>query len=253
MFRYFVEFSYNGTRYNGWQMQNNAHTVQAEINKALELLCGQGIDTVGAGRTDTGVHAKQMFLHVDLADPIPNPDQLVFKLNKLLPFDIAVQNIFRVAETAHARFDAISRTYEYHITQIKNPFLNNAAYYLWGNLNVDAMNNACNVLFNYKDFKCFSKTHTDVKTTLCDIYKAEWKISGEGNKLVFTISANRFLRNMVRAIVGTMLEVGKNKIDIGQFKKIIESGDRGEAGQSVPAHALYLTEVKYPKDIFLIK
>ncbi|SFU34329.1 tRNA pseudouridine38-40 synthase [Pustulibacterium marinum] len=240
--RYFLEFSYNGADYHGWQNQPNAISVQEVLEKALSTLLRKEIAITGAGRTDAGVHAKQMFAHFDVESVLDQ--NLIYKLNSYLPKSIAIHNLHLVADDAHARFDAESRTYEYWIVTKKDPFLNEFAYCLKYPLDVDLMNEAAKVLFEYKDFQCFSKSNTDVKTYLCDLMHAEWKWQGE--KLVFTIQADRFLRNMVRAVVGTLLNVGSGKITIVDVRKIVESKDRSNAGVSVPAHALYLTKVIYP-------
>lgn len=240
--RYFIELAYKGTNYHGWQYQPNASSVQETLNKALSTLFRKEIDVVGAGRTDAGVHAKQIFAHFDLEETIDIPFY-VHKLNSFLPKDIAILNIHEVREDAHARFDATKRTYEYHIHTKKNAFECNDSWYYLNNLNVDLMNDACKILFNYIDFECFSKIHTDVNTFNCKIYEAHWQQNG--NQLIFTISADRFLRNMVRAIVGTMINIGLEKISLQDFEKIIESKDRSQAGFSVPAHGLYLTRVEY--------
>ncbi|MDN3676842.1 tRNA pseudouridine(38-40) synthase TruA [Flavobacterium paronense] len=250
--RYFIELAYKGTKYHGWQYQPGANSVQETLNKALSLLLKTDIDIVGAGRTDTGVHAKQMYAHFDFDNEIDVP-QLVHKLNSFLPKDIVVFNILTVADDAHARFDATKRTYEYHIHTMKDPFENDGSYQLQLPLNIDKMNEACQILFKHNDFECFSKVNTDVKTFNCAIFEAHWtrgriEQSGakqEGNKLIFTIAADRFLRNMVRAIVGTMINIGTGKISLTDFEKIILSKDRNQAGFSVPAHGLYLTKIEY--------
>ena len=247
MSRYFIEIQYDGTNYHGWQIQQNANTVQAELNKALSILLQTEIMVTGAGRTDTGVHAKQFFIHFDFHNEI-DKDKLIFKLNQFLPHDISCVTIFKVADDAHVRFNATERVYEYWITPVKNPFLINKAYFFPFNLDVDLMNEAANELLNFTDFSCFSKSNTDTLTNDCKINFAHLKI--EKDCLVFTISANRFLRNMVRAIVGTLLDIGEQKITINDLKKIIDSKNRSEAGTSVPAHGLYLTKVKYPKEFF---
>ena len=250
--RYFIELAYKGTNYHGWQYQPDADSVQETINKALSLLLKQEIDIVGAGRTDTGVHAKQMYAHFDFDHEIES-QKLVYKLNAFLPKDIVIFDIFKVANEAHSRFDATKRTYEYHIHTFKDAFENDNSWLHQLPLNVDKMNEACQILFKYNDFECFSKTHTDVRTFNCVIFEAHWqqleskadKMKSNGNRLVFTISADRFLRNMVRAIVGTMINIGLEKISLSDFEKIIESKDRGKAGFSVPAHGLYLTQIEY--------
>ncbi len=241
--RYFLEFSYNGKHYHGWQNQPNAISVQEVMENAISTLLRGKISLVGAGRTDAGVHAKQMYAHFDV-DKSFNKEELQYKLNSFLPSDISIHNIIKTNPEAHTRFDAISRTYEYWIVQEKNPFLYDFAYYLRHSLDVDKMNDAAKILFEYENFQCFSKSNTDVKTYLCKIKEAYWKADDE--KLIFTIKADRFLRNMVRAIVGTLLNVGLNKISKEDVKKIIESKNRSKAGASVPAQGLYLTKVEYP-------
>lgn len=244
--RYFIAFSYFGKHYHGWQKQPNAITVQEILEDALSKLLRKSISMMGAGRTDTGVHAKQMFAHFD-TPTINDLADLVYRLNAFLPEDISVTEIFKVPDEAHARFDATERTYEYWVTQQKNPFLTDAAYYFKYPLDIKKMNAAAELFLTHSDFECFSKSKTDVNTYLCDIKKASWTQKNE--LLVFTISADRFLRNMVRAIVGTLLEVGEGKISLDDVKTILKSGDRGKAGPSVPAKGLYLTAVNYPKTI----
>jgi len=245
--RYFLELSYAGTNYHGWQAQPNAVTVQETIEHALGLLLRNPIKITGAGRTDTGVHARQMFAHFDVEKPI-NPDDLTYKLNSFLPPDIAIHKTYPVKDTAHARFDAVARSYQYFIHRYKDPFLTETSWYLAKDLDVDLMNQAAKILMQYKDFKSFSKTHTDVKTYICDMRQAAWKVID--NQLVFYITANRFLRNMVRAIVGTLVDVGLRKISRDELIQIIESRDRSNAGFSVPAKGLFLTEIVYPPQIF---
>ena len=239
--RFFIELSYKGTNYHGWQMQPNANSVQAEINNALSTLLNTKIEVTGAGRTDTGVHAKQMFSHFDCQQDLDGL-QLVLQLNGFLPKDITIHNINAVADDANCRFDALSRTYHYHIIQQKNPF-NTTAYLLYKNLDVDAMNLACKYLLGKQDFTSFSKVNTQTFTNNCNVMLANWE-QKEG-ELIFTIKADRFLRNMVRAIVGTLLAVGEGKIRPEQVKEIIAKKDRGEAGTSVPAHALFLSSIEY--------
>ncbi|MDG3583764.1 tRNA pseudouridine(38-40) synthase TruA [Galbibacter pacificus] len=245
--RYFLELSYNGKHYHGWQNQPNAISVQEVLEKALSTLLRAEIQILGAGRTDSGVHAKQMYAHFDMEIMI-DKNELIYKLNSFLPTDIAIHDIKIVNSDAHARFDAEQRSYEYWIVQQKDPFYTDFAYYLKANLNVDKMNEAATELLKHKDFQCFSKSNTDVKTYICDVKKAVWV--QEKNKLVFYISADRFLRNMVRAIVGTLINVGMGKSSVEDVKKIIESKKRSNAGASVPAHGLYLTEVLYPDAIY---
>ena len=246
--RYFIYLSYNGTNYHGWQVQPNGISVQEVLEKCIGVLLGESIAITGAGRTDTGVHALKMVAHFDTEKTIENTVSFVGKLNNFLPKDIAIQKIVPIRADAHARFDALSRTYEYRITQQKNPFLTSLAYQYIHYLDVSLMNEAANVLFDYIDFTSFSKLHTDVKTNNCKIMRAEW--TKNGDMLVFTIQADRFLRNMVRAIVGTLLEVGKGSITIEQFRDIIEQKNRCSAGTSAPAHGLYLIDIEYPATIF---
>jgi tRNA pseudouridine38-40 synthase len=246
--RYFIELSYNGKAYHGWQNQPKSISVQEIIEDSLSKLLSDTIAIVGAGRTDAGVHASQMFAHFDTEETFIEKD-LVYKLNSFLPKDIAIHTIFKVKPDAHARFDALSRTYVYRITLKKNVFTFDNVFYLKHDLNIDKMNEACKVLFQYKDFQCFSKTKTDVKTFDCDIMKAEWFFKDD--ELHFIIKADRFLRNMVRAIVGTMINIGVGKLNVEDLHTIIASKNRSEAGFSVPAHALYLIEVSYPNNIRL--
>ena len=246
--RYFVEVAYNGSAYHGWQRQPNAISVQQALEEALSKLISETIGLVGAGRTDTGVHARQMFAHFDTEQDISNPKELVFLLNGFLKDDIAIKTIRRVQPTAHARFDATARDYEYHVAMSKDPFCAHLHYYLKNKPDIDLMNQAAKTLILNKDFQCFSRSNTDVKTFLCDIKKAEWR--QEGTSLVFYICANRFLRNMVRAIVGTLLEVGFKKRKVEEMGKVIKSKERGKAGFSAPAHGLYLSRIEYPQNIF---
>ncbi len=244
--RYFITLAYNGTNYHGWQIQPNANSVQETLEQALSTILGRPIFIVGAGRTDTGVHAKKMIAHFDVEDELTDTFGLVSRLNKFLPPDISINKIERVSDDLHARFSAISRTYKYYITTQKNPFTTNMAWQTFGTLDFDKMNEAARCLFNYIDFTSFSKLHTDTKTNNCKIMQAEWTKIDE-NEFVFTIRADRFLRNMVRAIVGTLVDVGRGKISIDEFCKIIEKKDRCSAGSSMPAHALFLVDVEYPQ------
>lgn len=242
--RYFIEFSYNGADYFGYQIQPNQISVQEVLEKALSTILREEVKTTGAGRTDTGVHAKKIFAHFDIEQELSA--DLSKKLNALLPPSISINKIFKVEDELHARFSATYRTYEYHISLAKNPFSEGFAWQMWRKtLDIDKMNEACKILFEYEDFTSFSKLHTDVKTNLCKIYKAEWQQHGED--LVFTISANRFLRNMVRAIVGTMVEVGLGKLQPADLHQIIQSKYRNNAGASAPAHGLFLVDVGYEK------
>lgn len=244
--RYFVAFSYNGAAYHGWQYQPNAISVQEVLETTFSTLLKKEISLIGAGRTDAGVHAKEMYAHFDF-DRILEEEGLIHKLNAFLPDDIAVQNIVEVVEDAHARFHATERTYEYWITQEKDPFLTETTHYVRKKLDVEKMNQAATILLGRQDFECFSKSKTDVNTYLCDVKKARWE--QKDGKFVFTITADRFLRNMVRAIVGTLLDVGTGKKAINDLHTILASKSRAEAGTSVPAKALYLTAVLYPNKI----
>lgn len=241
--RYFIEFAYNGKNYFGFQKQPNAVSVQETLDSALSLLFNESIAIVGAGRTDSGVHAKQMFAHFDSYQELDS-EYWTKKLNAYLPKDIVVYKIIKVKDDAHARFDATNRTYEYYMHTYKNAFIQEGSWYHYSTLNLDKMNEACKMLFQYNDFECFSKVHTDVNTFNCVISEAFWV--KKDNQLIFTISADRFLRNMVRAIVGTLINIGTGKISLEDFKTIIESKSRNKAGFSVPAHGLYLVKVSYP-------
>ena len=249
-YRYFIKLSYKGTHYHGWQVQPNAISVQEVLTKAFSTILRQETEITGAGRTDTGVHAINYIAHFEsnIAN-IDKDDKIVFKLNSFLPKDIAIYNIAKVQNDAHARFDAQSRTYKYYIHQKKDPFLLESSWFVSKQLDIEQMNKACKVLFDYTDFTSFSKLHTDVKTNNCKITNAFWV--QHDYKIIFTISADRFLRNMVRAIVGTLIEVGRGKLSIDGFKKIIESENRSNAGISVPAQGLFLTEINYPPDIYM--
>ena len=244
--RYFIQLAYNGKGYHGWQIQPNAITVQQTIENALSTILNTKLSIIGAGRTDTGVHASSMFAHFDFEGDFER-DDLVYKLNSFLPNDIAIKQIFEVKKEVHARFYATKRTYNYRIALTKNVFDYEYSYYVQMPLDINKMNEASALLLDYIDFQCFSKSNTDVKTYNCKIDTAFWK--KENNMLIFTISADRFLRNMVRAIVGTMINVGLGKINVDDIHEIIKSKNRGEAGFSVPAQELYLTEVAYPEDI----
>lgn len=247
--RYFLEFSYHGLNYHGWQRQPNAISVQEVLEQALSTLLRSPIAVVGAGRTDTGVHAKLMVAHFDTALDLNKQEQLAYQLNQFLGDDIAIHAIKQVNTEAHARFDALSRSYEYHIVSKKTSFNNDLHYFYKGTLDVKAMNLAAKLLLEYEDFECFSKSNSDVKTFLCRIDSAVWNKTENG--YIFTITANRFLRNMVRAIVGTLLNVGAGKVNLKEFKLIIESKNRSKAGFSVPAHGLFLTDITYAKSTFI--
>jgi tRNA pseudouridine38-40 synthase len=248
--RYFIELSFDGTNYHGWQIQKNAVSVQEVLNEKLSIILREPIETTGCGRTDTGVHAKEFFAHFDAEGFIVNGSWfidnygiLLRSINSILPNDIAVKRIFPVKANAHARFDATLRTYEYHIHFNKDPFKNGYSWELRDQPDVSLMNNAADIIKEYTDFSCFSKSNTQVKTNICKIAEAGWTLNNDG--IVFKISADRFLRNMVRAIVGTLLMVGKKEIEPESVRDIIESKSRSNAGMSVLACGLFLTEVLY--------
>lgn len=247
--RFFIYFSYKGTAYHGWQFQPNGISVQEVLTQALCTILRTTLEITGAGRTDTGVHAKLMVAHFDVETDLPANLDLVSKLNSFLPNDIAVFKIVEVKTDVHARFDAISRRYEYHVVTRKNVFKNESAARGSQNMNFEAMNIAAKTLLEYRDFTSFSKLHTDVKTNNCAISHAEWTQQDE--EWIFSIQADRFLRNMVRAIVGTLFEVGRNKMSVEEFRAVIEAKNRCKAGVSVPAHGLYLVDIQYPENLFL--
>ena len=249
MQRYFIEIAYLGTNYCGWQIQPNANTIQTELEKALSTLLREDVSVTGAGRTDTGVHASFFVAHFDSTQKNLNYDQkLLVSLNNILPSDIAVKEVIAVIPEAHARFSALSRTYEYRISRHKNPFNINTSWLYKTELDVDKMKRASSKLLFYKDFTTFSKLGTDVKTYNCRIFFALWE--SQESELVFTIRADRFLRNMVRAIVGTLIDLGRGKISEEEFVRIIEAKDRSLATTSAPAEGLFLTNVEYPVNIF---
>lgn len=244
--RYFIEVSYKGTNFHGWQKQPNAPTIQEELEKAFEIILRQSVEVVGSSRTDSGVHAEQQFAHFDWETAITSPERIVLGLNSVLSQDISVKQLIFVREGIHSRFAATHRCYEYRIIRQKNPFLPDLAYLFRPALNVEKMNEAAKLLLQYNDFECFSKIHTDVKTFLCQIEYAYWQYTSSG--LTFYIKANRFLRGMVRAIVGTLLEIGRERMTIEQFEQIILSKNRKKAAAQAPACGLFLTEVGYEWD-----
>jgi len=251
--RYFIQLAYNGAPYNGWQVQDNTpYTVQQIIQEKLSIILGEPISIVGCGRTDTGVHAKDYYAHFDSSKPNLHLDEsnCVYKLNKILPYEIAINSIQLVNDAANARFDAICRSYEYFIHQRKNPFLTNSSYYVFGNLDIQAMNEAAACLLTVVDFTSFSKLNTQTKTNNCAVTQAGW-VKLNDAEFVFKIRANRFLHNMVRSIVGTLLQIGKGKMTLEEFKIVIDNKNRSDAGMSVPAHALYLSHIQYPNTIFI--
>jgi tRNA pseudouridine38-40 synthase len=241
--RYFIECAYKGSNYCGWQTQINAPTVQEEIEKILSILLRKSVDITGSSRTDTGVHAMHQTAHFEMQNPIPSTEKVVYSMNKMLPFDIQIKNIYPVPDDYHARFEASSRKYEYRISRKKNPFLKDLCYEFSPPLDIQRMNDACKYLLEYVDFECFSKVHTQVYTFNCDIMEARWE--EKENDLIFHIKANRFLRGMVRAVVGTLLEVGLGKITLHDFEQIILSKNRQNAGGAVPPQGLFLMEVNY--------
>jgi len=234
---------FRGTNYQGWQVQPGKDTIQLRVNDALSTFLQEDILTVGAGRTDSGVHAIRFIAHFDCNASLTNIDDTIYHLNHLLPRDIAVYNIQHVKNDAHARFDAKYRTYEYMITTSKDPFAVDLKYQVEYELDIEIMNHCAMCLLEYQDFKSFCKSNSDVKTHFCHVQQAIWQKTGKN--FIFTITADRFLRNMVRAIVGSLLDVGKGKSDIDNFKHIIEQKDRRYAGYSVPARGLYLSDIQY--------
>lgn len=248
-FRYFIYLAYKGTAYHGWQVQPNGISVQEVLAGALHTVLRYPVEVVGAGRTDAGVHARLMVAHVDVRERMADPAALAYKLNGLLPADVAIQRIVPVRADAHARFDAVARTYEYWLVREKNPFLTEGAARVYGGLDFEAMNRAAALLLGHADFTSFSKLHTDVRTNNCRVTRAEW--AQRGDVWVFTICADRFLRNMVRAVVGTLLQVGRGRLSVEGFGAVMAAKDRCRAGVSAPAEGLYLTDVEYPADVFL--
>ncbi len=245
MKRYFIKLAYDGSDYFGWQSQLNEVNIQDEITKSIELICStKDLKVFGCGRTDTGVHASKFYAHFDLDIPIIDVKKCIYKLNNYLPDSISIYDLFIVDQNAHARFDATQRTYHYYLHKEKNPFLNKYSLLFLRDLDFDLMNEAAGLLIDYRDFSAFSKLGSDNKSVICNVTEAKWeKIE---NQYRFSITSNRFLRNMVRAIVGTLLEVGLKKISISEFKSILESASRQNAGASAPAHALFLYDIKYP-------
>lgn len=245
--RYFIHLSYDGTRYHGWQIQPNGISVEGEIERCLSTLLRTPIDIVGAGRTDAGVHARHMVAHFDYSNDNADENfcsQLVYKLNRMLPPDISIHKVEPVADDMHARFSATARTYHYYVSTRRSPFNRHYTWQTHFKLDFALMNEAANILMEYEDFACFSKSHTDVKTTLCTVTEAQWIQTSE-TEWYFRIRANRFLRNMVRAVVGTLVEVGRHRLTLADFRKVIESKQRTKAGESVPGHALFLELVEY--------
>lgn len=248
--RYFIRLSYNGARFHGWQRQPNAMSVQQMLEEALSTVMRIPVSVVGAGRTDAGVHARRMYAHFDIDTPLPDPRRLLLSLSRLTGPDIVTEDIFEVPPEMHARFDATFRTYKYFVLFEKSPFLYPYSWHSPSRLDTDAMNDAANLLLSTSDFTSFAKLHSDVKTNICKVTEAVWTPLGDelmlpGDGIVFTITADRFLRNMVRAVVGTLVEVGRGKMNIDGFQRVIESKDRCVAGTSMPAEALFLWNVGY--------
>jgi tRNA pseudouridine38-40 synthase len=248
--RYFMFLSFRGTAYNGWQVQPGKHTVQGVLTKALSTVLGEQVTITGAGRTDTGVHASFFCAHFDsVRKDLENDGQIFYNLNSLLPPDIAVNKIVRVKPEANARFDALSRTYQYTITTVKDPFVTDTAWLLYWKLDISLLNEASAILLNHNDFTSFSRLHGGNKTNICKISYARW--DEEPGRLIFTIRADRFLRNMVRAVVGTLIPVGRGKLSLSEFEEILDGRNRGLAGQSAAAHGLSLTAIEYPGKLFI--
>ena len=248
--RYFIFISYKGTSYHGWQIQPNSVTVQKILDDALSVILNEKISTTGAGRTDAGVHATVFCAHFDsISADLVSMKNLIFRLNQFLPADISVNSIRKVVPDANARYSAVSRTYKYYISRKKDPFSDNSSWYLHGHIDIETMNKACRLLFKNSDFTSFSRLHSGAKSNICKIYTAIWEESDD--RLVFTIKADRFLRNMVRAIVGTMVEIGFGKMDPEDFEEIIQAKDRCRAGKSAPAKGLFLADIEYPVEIFV--
>ncbi len=249
--RYFIFISYKGTNYHGWQLQPNAITVQKILENALSPVLGEDISVTGAGRTDAGVHALYFCAHLDSLSPdLAEKKNLVYKLNSFLPDDISVLELRKVHPDANARYSAISRTYKYFISRTKDPFFGNSSWYIYGDIDLESMNQASGLLLLNTDFTSFSKLHSGAKTNICKVYEAGWK--EEANKLVFTIKADRFLRNMVRAIVGTLVDIGSGKITSNEFEGIMAARDRCRAGVSAPAKGLFLVDIEYPPEVFIM-
>ena len=248
--RYFIFISYKGTSYHGWQIQPDSVTVQKILDNALSVILNEKISTTGAGRTDAGVHAAVFCAHFDsISADLSTVKNLVFRLNQFLPVDISVNSIRKVVPDANARYSAVSRTYKYYISRKKDPFSDSSSWYLHSDIDITAMNKACCSLFKYSDFTSFSKLHSGAKSNICKIYSATWEETDD--RLVFTIKADRFLRNMVRAIVGTMIDVGFGKMSPEDFEEIIQAKDRCRAGKSAPAKGLFLADIEYPSEIYV--
>ena len=256
--RWFLDLAYDGTHFHGWQSQPNALGVQAVLEEALSVIFRDKTPVTGAGRTDAGVHARRMYAHFDTVEPIVDKDKILLSLNRMAGKDIVIRDILAVRADAHARFDALSRTYRYYVTSEKNPFASSYSWECRRALDVSRMNEAACMLLDVDDFTSFAKLHSDTRTNICNVSHAEWKYmesegpgAGRSEMRVFTISADRFLRNMVRAVVGTLVEVGTGRMSLSQFREVIEKRDRCAAGTSMPAKALFLEEIVYPEAIFI--
>jgi len=249
--RYFIHLAYSGKNYHGWQEQKNGISIQETINHALSTILQNKTNVLGCGRTDSGVHAESYYAHFDLTNLniLHNKTSIIKKLNGFLPSDIVIFDLIPVQKEANARFSAISRTYEYRISRVKNPFNNDFTYGYYGKLDIQLMNEASKILFEYSDFTSFSKLHSKTQTNICKLSEANWTQTHD--VLTFRITADRFLRNMVRAIVGTMMDAGRSKITLPELRNIIENKNRSAAGTSVPAQGLFLVDVRYPDDIFI--
>lgn len=249
MRRYFIFISFKGTSYHGWQIQPNSLTIQKILDNALSTILGEKISATGAGRTDAGVHARFFCAHFESESTEIIKKNFIFRLNRFLPKDISVSRINEVIPEAHARFSALSRTYKYYISRGKDPFSVDSSWFVHGKIDVNLMNRACALLLKYKDFTSFSRLHSDSRTNLCTVYSAVWEECGD--KLIFTIKSDRFLRNMVRAIAGTMIETGTGRISLDEFERIIQARDRCKAGKSAPSRGLFLVDIEYPPEIFI--
>lgn len=247
MNRYILALAFKGTNFHGWQIQPNARSVQEELMNSLTIILKEKINLIGAGRTDTGVHASFYVAHFDIKQKIENKDKFLSNLNGILDKHIAIYDLLEIDNNFNSRFDALSRTYKYYINKRKEPFQTQYSYYFKYQLNIDLMNQACEILKEYEDFKSFEKLHSDTKTSICKIYDAKW--TETQNQLIFTIKADRFLRNMVRSIVGTMIDIGREKLNLDEFSKVIEAKERQKAGASAKAHGLFLVDIEYPEPL----
>lgn len=250
--RYFITLSYDGAAYCGWQRQPNAPSVQQTLERALSTLLREEVEVVGAGRTDTGVNASRYVAHFDCEQGVKDCAQLVYKLNLILPHDVAVQEVRRVRADAHARFDAVEREYTYYLSQRKNPFRRHSAWQYYVPLDMERMNEAARALVEWEDFTSFAKLNSNNKTNICHVTRAEWQRSAEDEELlIFTIRADRFLRNMIRAIVGTLVDVGRGRYTVEEFRDILHSLDLSRSSAGAPAVGLFLSDVQYDESIYV--